>query len=52
MASKKWESGDNKKELEEAISDSLKFFDDVVIREELYRMYLQKMKIQDEIKKL
>ena len=34
------------------VSESLKFFDDVVVREEIYRLYLKRMKIIDEIEKL
>jgi len=34
------------------VTESLKFFDDVVVREEIYRLYLKRMKIQDEINKL
>jgi len=30
----------------------LKFFDDVVVREEIYKLHLKRRKILDEIKKL
>jgi hypothetical protein len=36
----------------EVLSKSLEFFDDVVVREQIYKYYLKRMKIQDEISKL
>jgi hypothetical protein len=37
--------------LKEILSHSLKFFDDVVVREEIYVLYLKRMKLIEEVKK-
>lgn len=38
-------------QLEDIIEDSLKFFDDVVVREEIYLLHLKKMKLEKEVEK-
>ena len=35
-----------------ALSESVKFFDDVVVREEIYRLNLARVQLRDEIAKL
>ena len=42
----------SKEELVRSISESVKFFDDVVVREEIYRLNLARVQIKDEIEKL
>jgi hypothetical protein len=42
----------DEEDIKNLISESLRFFDDVVVREEIYRLYLKRMKIIDEIHKL
>lgn len=39
-------------DIKNLINDSLKYFDDVVVKEEIYRLYLKRMKVMEEIKKL
>jgi hypothetical protein len=38
-------------ELVQTIGDSLKFFDDVVVREQIYRLNLKRVQLLDEIRK-
>jgi len=42
----------NKEEIVRVVSDSVRFFDDVVVREEIYRLNLARVQIKDEIEKL
>jgi len=42
----------DEEDIKNLISESLKFFDDVVVREEIYTLYLKRMKVIDEIAKL
>eukprot|EP00347_Sterkiella_histriomuscorum_P018926 403343635 len=39
-------------DLVKALSDSVKFFDDVVVREEIYKLNLHRIQIKDQIEKL
>ena len=42
----------NKESVKNAVVESLRFFDDVVVREHIYRLNLQRMQILDEIENL
>lgn len=41
-----------KEDLVNALSESIKFFDDVVVREQIYKLQLKKQQLVGEIEKL